>query len=113
MFRFTTAGESHGKALVTIVEGVPSGLILETSQINHQLWRRQQGYGRGGRMKIETDAVEVISGIRHGKALGSPITLLITNRDFANWQTVMASSVFVLALGYFVSRNFTLRQRTL
>ncbi|HMV98529.1 MAG TPA: chorismate synthase [Acidobacteriota bacterium] len=91
MFRFTTAGESHGKALVTIVEGVPSGLMIETSQINHQLWRRQQGYGRGGRMKIETDAVEVLSGIRHGKALGSPITLLITNRDFANWQTVMAS----------------------
>lgn len=90
MFRFTTAGESHGKALVTVVEGIPAGVSLPAEAINHQLWRRQQGYGRGGRMKIETDTVEILSGVRHGKALGSPIALMVTNRDFANWQTVMA-----------------------
>ncbi len=91
MFRFTTAGESHGKALIAIVEGVPAGLSISIDDINHQLWRRQQGYGRGGRMKIETDAIEFLTGVRHGRALGSPITMLIANKDFQNWQTVMAS----------------------
>lgn len=90
-FKFTTAGESHGKALVAIVEGVPAGLTLDIVQINHELWRRQQGYGRGGRMKIEKDEVDVLSGIRHGKALGSPIALMIHNRDFVHWQDVMSS----------------------
>ena len=89
-FTFTTAGESHGKALVAIVEGVPSSLAIDIKAIDHELWRRQQGYGRGGRMKIETDTVEVISGIRHGKALGSPIALVIKNDDWVHWQEVMA-----------------------
>jgi chorismate synthase len=89
-FKFTTAGESHGKALVSIVEGVPAGLPLDIDAINHELWRRQQGYGRGGRMKIETDTVEILSGVRHGKTLGSPIALTIENKDFVHWQDVMS-----------------------
>jgi chorismate synthase len=89
-FRFTTAGESHGKALIAIVEGVPAGLDIDIAAINHELWRRQQGYGRGGRMKIETDTVEILSGIRHGKTLGSPIALTIENKDFVHWQGVMS-----------------------
>ncbi|HKV37970.1 MAG TPA: chorismate synthase, partial [Blastocatellia bacterium] len=64
---FVTAGESHGKGLVVIVQGLPAGLPVDSSEINHQLWRRQQGYGRGGRMKIETDEAEILSGVRHGK----------------------------------------------
>lgn len=90
-FKFTTAGESHGKALVAIVEGLPAGLEIDIEKINHELWRRQQGYGRGGRMKIETDKVEFLSGIRHGKTLGSPITLMIENRDFVHWTEIMSS----------------------
>ena len=89
-FNFITAGESHGKGLIAIIEGLPHGLPIDLSTINHELWRRQQGYGRGGRMKIESDEVEIISGIRHGKTLGSPISFLIRNRDFENWQDVMA-----------------------
>lgn len=91
-FKFTTAGESHGKALVAIVEGLPADLEIDIEKINHELWRRQQGYGRGGRMKIESDKVEFLSGIRHGKTLGSPITLLIENRDFVHWTEVMSSA---------------------
>ncbi|HXI23741.1 MAG TPA: chorismate synthase, partial [Pyrinomonadaceae bacterium] len=72
MFRFNTAGESHGRALVAIVEGLPAGLPIDVEQINHELWRRQQGYGRGARMKIEQDAAEILSGVRHGLTLGSP-----------------------------------------
>lgn len=90
-FRFTTAGESHGKALVAIIEGVPSGLPIDIAAIDHELWRRQQGYGRGGRMKIETDTVEILSGVRHGKTLGSPIALMIKNDDFVHWEVVMSS----------------------
>lgn len=90
-FKFTTAGESHGKALVAIIEGLPAGLEIDVAAIDHELWRRQQGYGRGGRMKIETDTVEIMSGIRHGKTLGSPIALTIENKDFAHWQDVMSS----------------------
>ncbi len=90
-FKFTTAGESHGKALVAIVEGVPSGLPVDIAAINHELWRRQQGYGRGARMKIETDTVEILSGVRHGKTLGSPIALMIKNDDFVHWQEVMSA----------------------
>jgi chorismate synthase len=89
-FRFLTAGESHGKALVTIVEGVPAGLPLTAEAINRQLVRRMQGYGRGARMKIESDAVEFLSGVRAGETLGSPIALQIANRDWANWEDVMA-----------------------
>ncbi|HVF30265.1 MAG TPA: chorismate synthase [Pyrinomonadaceae bacterium] len=90
-FRFTTAGESHGKALVALVEGVPADLPIDVARIDHELWRRQQGYGRGGRMKIEADRVQVVSGIRHGKALGSPIALMIENRDFVHWTEIMSS----------------------
>ena len=90
MFRFTTAGESHGRALVAIVEGLPAGIPVDLDQINHELWRRQQGYGRGARMKIESDHVEVLSGVRHGLTLGSPLAMLIENKDWANWNEVMA-----------------------
>jgi chorismate synthase len=89
-FSFTTAGESHGKALVAIVEGLPSGLEISIEKINYQLWRRQQGYGRGGRMKIESDKVEILSGVRHGKTLGSPLAILIENRDFVHWAQIMS-----------------------
>jgi chorismate synthase len=88
-FNFTTAGESHGKGLVAIIEGLPAGLAIDPAFINHQMWRRQQGYGRGGRMKIESDEAEILSGVRHGKTLGSPVALLIRNRDYENWQDVM------------------------
>jgi len=89
-FRFNTAGESHGKALIALCEGLPAGLPIDLDSINRQMWRRQQGYGRGGRMKIEKDEVEILSGVRHGKTLGTPVSLLIRNRDFENWQDVMA-----------------------
>jgi chorismate synthase len=90
MFRFTTAGESHGRALVAIIEGLPAGLPVDVAQINRELERRQWGYGRGGRMKIEQDQAEVLSGVRHGLTLGSPIALTIQNKDWANWTDVMA-----------------------
>ncbi len=92
-FKFTTAGESHGKALVAIVEGVPGGLEIDTAAIDNELRRRQKGYGRGGRMKIENDRVEILSGVRHGKTLGSPIAMEIKNDDFVHWQEVMSSEV--------------------
>lgn len=91
-FKFTTSGESHGKALVSIVEGLPAGLPLDVDEINHELWRRQQGYGRGGRMKIETDTIEFLAGVRHGKTIGSPIALKIENRDFVHWQEIMSDT---------------------
>lgn len=87
--RFLTAGESHGRALVGILEGMPAGLSINLEAINKQLWRRQQGYGRGGRMKIERDQIEILSGIRFGKTLGSPIALLLWNRDWENWKERM------------------------
>ncbi len=90
MIRYLTSGESHGQALVGIVEGVPAGIPLTADYINRQLWRRQQGYGRGGRMKIETDKVEILSGVRFGKTIGSPISLLILNKDWENWKDRMA-----------------------
>ncbi len=89
MFRFTTAGESHGRALVAIVEGLPAGLPVDVERINAELERRQWGYGRGGRMKIEKDSVEILSGVRHGLTLGSPLALVIANKDWANWTEVM------------------------
>jgi len=91
MIRFLTAGESHGKALTSIVEGFPSNLKIKKSYIDLHLKRRQMGYGRGGRMKIESDTVEILSGIRGGKTLGSPISLLIKNRDWENWKDIMDS----------------------
>ena len=87
--RYLSAGESHGPCLVAVIEGLPSNLKLYTENINHHLARRQQGYGRGGRMKIETDKVQVLSGLRFGKTLGSPLTLLIKNKDYDNWKEVM------------------------
>src|SRR5436305_8291850 len=90
MFRFTTAGESHGRALVAVVEGLPAGLAVDVEGINRELERRQWGYGRGGRMKIERDRAEVLSGVRHGLTLGSPVALLIENKDWANWTEVMS-----------------------
>ena len=86
---FTTAGESHGPGLVAIVEGLPAGLELDRARIDREMARRQLGHGRGGRMKIETDAVEVRSGIRHGRTLGSPIAVLVANRDYPNWEERM------------------------
>jgi chorismate synthase len=89
--RFTTAGESHGKALVVIVEGVPAGLPITAETVDHELGRRMQGYGRGARMKIEQDRIEWLSGVRAGETLGSPIAMLIRNRDWENWEDVMAA----------------------
>ncbi len=89
--RYLTAGESHGKGLTALMEGVPANLELTAEYINNELARRQMGYGRGGRMKIETDTAEILSGIRFGKTLGSPIALFIENRDWENWQEVMSS----------------------
>ncbi|MFY9488592.1 MAG: chorismate synthase [Solirubrobacterales bacterium] len=87
--RFTTAGESHGPGLIAVIEGIPAGLTLSPEDLNDDLARRQLGHGRGGRMKIEKDASTVMSGIRHGKTLGSPIALSIANRDYANWEERM------------------------
>jgi chorismate synthase len=88
-FRFTTAGESHGPGLVAIIEGMPAGLELDREALDRDMARRQLGHGRGGRMKIETDTVEVRSGLRHGRTLGSPIAVLVANRDYANWEERM------------------------
>lgn len=88
--RYLTAGESHGPKLTAIIEGVPAGLTVSIEQINQELARRQGGYGRGGRMKIEKDRVEITSGLRHGKTLGSPLTMTVENKDWKNWQTVMS-----------------------
>ena len=86
-----TAGESHGPSLTAILEGIPAGLSLKLENINRDLARRQKGYGRGGRMKIETDTVRILSGVRFGETLGSPITLSVENRDWQNWQERMAA----------------------
>src|SRR5689334_9463824 len=88
-FRFLTSGESHGEALTAVVDGVPAGLPLSPADIDADLARRQKGYGRGGRMKIERDRVHIFSGVRRGKTLGSPIALQIVNRDWENWQATM------------------------
>ncbi len=90
-FRYFTAGESHGKALIGFIEGIPSGLSVSSEDIDLDLKRRQGGYGRGGRMKIETDHAEIISGVRWGKTIGSPIALIIENKDFKNWEEGMSS----------------------
>jgi chorismate synthase len=90
IFRFLTAGESHGQALTAVIDGVPAGLALGEADINVDLARRQRGYGRGGRMKIERDQVHIVSGVRWGFTLGSPITLQIANRDWENWQATMS-----------------------
>ena len=89
MLRFETAGESHGETLVTILTGLPAGVPVSLDFVNRDLWRRQQGYGRGGRMKIETDKAHIVSGVRHSKTIGSPIAVLLQNRDWKNWTEVL------------------------
>ena len=86
MIRFSTAGESHGEALIALISGLPAGVSVDIEFINRELWRRQQGYGRGGRMKIESDKAHILSGVRHGLTIGSPIAIEIVNRDWKNWE---------------------------
>lgn len=90
MLRYLTAGESHGPCLTAILEGFPAGVAVEIARVNHDLWRRQQGYGRGGRMAIERDEASIRSGVRWGETLGSPVTFLIENRDWKNWEKKMS-----------------------
>jgi chorismate synthase len=85
MLRFSTAGESHGESLIAMVSGMPAGVSIDNPRVNRELWRRQQGYGRGGRMRIEQDTAHFLSGVRHGKTIGSPIAIEIENRDWKNW----------------------------
>src|SRR5579862_9903552 len=89
MLRFETAGESHGECLVATITGLPAGIPVSLDTINHELWRRQQGYGRGGRMKIETDRAEIVAGVRHSHTIGSPIAILIRNKDWQNWTEAL------------------------
>ena len=89
MFRFETAGESHGECLVATLTGLPAGIPIAIDAMNHELWRRQQGFGRGGRMKIETDRVSIVSGVRQGRTIGSPIAMIIANADWKNWTESM------------------------
>lgn len=89
MLRFETAGESHGECLVATLTGLPAGIPISLDEINRELWRRQQGYGRGGRMKIETDRVEVVAGVRHSQTIGSPIAVIIRNKDWKNWTEIL------------------------
>jgi chorismate synthase len=89
MLRFETAGESHGECLVATLTGLPAGIPISLPTINRELWRRQQGYGRGGRMKIETDTVEIVAGVRHSQTIGSPIAIIIRNRDWKNWTEIL------------------------
>jgi chorismate synthase len=89
MLRFETAGESHGECLVATLTGLPAGVPVSLDSINHELWRRQQGYGRGGRMKIETDRAEVVAGVRHSRTIGSPVAILIRNKDWQNWTQAL------------------------
>src|SRR5271166_901983 len=89
MIRYSSAGESHGEALVAMISGLPAGVPVDLEFVNRELWRRQQGYGRGGRMKIETDKAHVLSGVRHGKTIGAPIAIEIVNRDWKNWEETL------------------------
>lgn len=86
MLRYLTAGESHGEALIAYISGLPAGLTVDQAFVDRELWRRQQGYGRGGRMKIERDSAHILSGVRHGKTIGSPIAIQLDNRDWKNWE---------------------------
>src|SRR5207245_3891954 len=98
-FRFTTAGESHGRGLVGILEGIPAGLPVSAERVNAELKRRMGGYGRGARMKIEADQIACLAGERAGETLGSPIAMLVWNRDWAHWQDVMAPEADVADRG--------------
>src|SRR6516164_7244054 len=89
MLRFETAGESHGECLVATLTGLPAGVPVSIPAIDRELWRRQQGYGRGGRMKIETDRAHIVSGVRHYKTIGSPIAILLENKDWKNWTEAL------------------------
>ena len=89
MLRFETAGESHGECLVATLTGLPAGIPISLEAVNRELWRRQQGYGRGGRMKIETDRAEIVAGVRHSRTIGSPIAILIRNKDWQNWTQTL------------------------
>ena len=89
MLRFETAGESHGEWLVATLTGLPAGIPISLDAVNRELWRRQQGYGRGGRMKIETDRAEIVAGVRHSHTIGSPVAVLIRNRDWENWTQAL------------------------
>src|SRR5437764_2334628 len=89
MLRFETAGESHGECLVATLQGLPAGIPISLEAVNRELWRRQQGYGRGGRMKIETDRAEIVAGVRHSHTIGSPIAIVIRNKDWQNWTEVL------------------------
>lgn len=89
MLRFSTAGESHGECLIAMVSGMPAGVPIDEAAMDRELWRRQQGYGRGGRMRIERDTAQVLSGVRHGKTIGSPIALRVENNDWKNWTEVL------------------------
>lgn len=89
MLRFSTAGESHGEALVAVLSGLPAGVPVDSAFLARELWRRQQGFGRGGRMRIETDTAHILSGVRHGKTIGSPIAMTIANRDWKNWEEIL------------------------
>ena len=89
MLRFETAGESHGECLVATLTGLPSGVPVSVAAVNHELWRRLQGFGRGGRMKIETDQVEIVSGVRHSQTIGSPVAMIVRNHDWKNWTEVL------------------------
>ena len=89
MLRFETAGESHGECLVATINGLPAGIPISLETVNRELWRRQQGYGRGGRMKIETDRAEIVAGVRHSQTIGSPVAILIRNKDWQNWTEAL------------------------
>ena len=89
MLRFSTAGESHGEALVALVSGLPAGVPVDEDLLGRELWRRQQGYGRGGRMRIERDTAHILSGVRHGKTIGSPVAMTLANADWKNWEEIL------------------------
>ena len=89
MLRFSTAGESHGESLVALVSGLPAGIPVDQTFLDRELWRRQQGYGRGGRMRIERDTAHILSGVRHGKTIGSPVAMTIANNDWKNWEDIL------------------------
>jgi chorismate synthase len=89
MLRFSTAGESHGESLVALISGLPAGVPVDQAFLDRELWRRQKGYGRGGRMRIESDSAHILSGVRHGKTIGSPVAMTIANNDWKNWEEIL------------------------
>ena len=89
MLRFSTAGESHGESLVALVSGLPAGVPVDQARLDRELWRRQQGYGRGGRMRIERDTAHILSGVRHGRTIGSPVAMTLANNDWKNWEEIL------------------------